>query len=267
MTRIQIPWQGHIDEDRLVDLSLGEAQSEDERVHVAGCPRCCESLDSLMRTIGVAREASHVALVAPGSHVWSGIEAELDAELDADADAERGIGVTQPSMAIPSTESPAPGITAARTARRRPALAWLAAACAAGVLLGTAGTVVTNRLTAQDPDPARIVASAELDTLDTGQWRGAAEVSERGDEVTLDVTVRDIVPADGYVEVWLINRDGTRLVSVGVLRDGAARGSFPISRRLLDEGYVVVDLSRELFDDKPQHSGDSIVRGSLTDRT
>ena len=34
-------------------------------------------------------------------------------------------------------------------------------------------------------------------------------------------------------------------------------------QRLLDEGYVIVDVSREGFDESPEHSGDSVVRGTL----
>jgi hypothetical protein len=61
----------------------------------------------------------------------------------------------------------------------------------------------------------------------------------------------------------LINRDGKRMVSLGVLRaDG--RSTFPVTQQLIDEGYVVVDISREGFDDKPEHSGDSLVRGTLS---
>ncbi len=39
--------------------------------------------------------------------------------------------------------------------------------------------------------------------------------------------------------------------------------SFPISQSLIDEGYVIVDISRERFDDAPTHSGDSLLRGHL----
>ncbi|WP_169744279.1 anti-sigma factor, partial [Knoellia aerolata] len=149
--------------------------------------------------------------------------------------------------------------------RRRPPLGWLAAACAAGVVLGAGGILAADRLRDPASDPGATVATAELDTLDTGQRLGSATVSRQDDGVTLAVSARDLEAGpDGYVEVWLINRDGRRLVSVGVMRDGAESASFPISQRLLDEGYVVVDISREQFDDKPQHSGDSIVRGSLT---
>ena len=152
--------------------------------------------------------------------------------------------------------------------RRRPAPGWLAAACAAGVLLGAGGVVLADRLqSGTDPgvDVIRTVASAELDTLDTRQRLGSATVSERDGALNLAVSATELDRgADGYVEVWLINRDGKRMVSVGVLGDGAVAGAFPVSRSLLDEGYVVVDLSREQFDDKPQHSGDSLVRGTLS---
>ena len=80
--------------------------------------------------------------------------------------------------------------------------------------------------------------------------------------VTLEVATTSALDAgNGYLEVWLINRDGKRMVSIGLL--DAERGLFPISQDLLDQGYVVVDISREPFDDQPEHSGDSLVRGTL----
>ena len=136
------------------------------------------------------------------------------------------------------------------------------------MLLGAGGLLVKDQITQTPVPPTRTLATAELDTLNTGQRLGSATVSERDGGVTLQVSARDLsASSDGYVEVWLINRDGKRLVSVGVLAEGAQTGSFPISSRLLDEGYVVVDISRELFNDEPQHSGDSLVRGELTTPT
>ena len=38
------------------------------------------------------------------------------------------------------------------------------------------------------------------------------------------------------------------MVSVGVLAPGET-GSFPISQTLIDQGYVIVDISKEQFDD------------------
>jgi hypothetical protein len=53
------------------------------------------------------------------------------------------------------------------------------------------------------------------------------------------------------------------MVSVGVLEPGEPAQSFAIPQALLDQGYVIVDISREGYDDSPQHSGDSVVRGTL----
>ncbi len=107
------------------------------------------------------------------------------------------------------------------------------------------------------------MAQVPLTTLDTKQDEGEASVvrSEQG----LDLTVATATPldaGDGYLEVWLLNSDGKRMVSVGVLAPGD-QGSFPISQSLIDEGYVIVDISREQFDDSPTHSGDSLLRGTL----
>ena len=66
----------------------------------------------------------------------------------------------------------------------------------------------------------------------------------------------------GYVEVWLINVDGARMVSVGVFAAGTT-ARFHVSDALIEAGYLIVDLSNEEFDDEPRHSGDTIMRGEL----
>ncbi|GAA6527491.1 hypothetical protein IDVR_32890 [Intrasporangium sp. DVR] len=112
------------------------------------------------------------------------------------------------------------------------------------------------------PASTTTVAQAELDTLDTRERLGEAAVVRTDSGIDLRVaTTTTLDPGDGYLEVWLINRDGKRMVSVGVLDAGA--GTFPISQSLLDQGYLVVDISREPFDEEPEHSGDSLVRGTL----
>ena len=63
--------------------------------------------------------------------------------------------------------------------------------------------------------------------------------------------------------MWLINKDLKRMVSVGVLQPGEPAQSFAIPQPLLDQGYVIVDISREKFDGSPAHSGDSLHRGKL----
>lgn len=246
----------HLADERLVDLALSEPVAGPEEGHLTGCAFCRDELAALRRTVVVTREAATVELVAPPADLWSSIEAGLE-----DDDAVEVV----PEVVPLRRHAPArQGATTAAT-RRRPALGWLVAACAAGALVGAGGIVAAQRLGEEQPASPRTLATAELDTLDTEQRLGTATVTEQADAVTLEVSASDLDRSgSAYVEVWLLNRDGKRMVSVGVLRDGASAATFPISQRLLDEGYVVVDLSREQFDDKPQHSGDSIVRGSLT---
>ena len=83
------------------------------------------------------------------------------------------------------------------------------------------------------------------------------------DGVELRVTTQPLANPDGYLEVWLINTDGKRMVAVGQLADGIS-GVFSVPQSVIDNGYVIVDISREALDDQPQHSGDSVVRGKLS---
>ena len=83
-----------------------------------------------------------------------------------------------------------------------------------------------------------------------------------GNVVDLDVRTSPLDPGAGYLEVWLINTDGKRMISIGVL-DPSGTTVFPISTDLLTRGYVIVDISREGYDARPEHSGDSLARGTL----
>jgi len=67
---------------------------------------------------------------------------------------------------------------------------------------------------------------------------------------------------DGFREVWLIDRNVERLVSLGTMTGD--RAEFTIPEGLDLDEYVIVDVSREHFDGDPTHSGDSIVRGQLS---
>ena len=139
------------------------------------------------------------------------------------------------------------------------AIGWGAGLAAASLAIG----LLAGRAIWQPEAPPQPVAQVPLTTLDTKQDEGEASVvrSDQG----LDLTVATTAPldaGDGYLEVWLLNSDGKRMVSVGVLAPGD-QGSFPISQSLIDEGYVIVDISREQFDDAPTHSGDSLLRGTF----
>ncbi|HJE52393.1 MAG TPA: anti-sigma factor [Tessaracoccus flavescens] len=113
-------------------------------------------------------------------------------------------------------------------------------------------------------DLEEAVRRAELTPLDRPDQRlGTAELLRQRAGYSLSVEVPEGVSnPNGYVEVWLINTDGQRMVSVGVFAADSI-GRFSIDEALIEGGYLIVDLSNEQFDDEPRHSGDTIMRGEL----
>jgi hypothetical protein len=239
----------HPDEEMLAAIALGEDVPADDVAHTLGCPHCAGVLDELRTTLAQARDGSHEALVAPPDTVWQAIAAEVTG-------GDRGT--------VPPTGSATTTPADELARRRRPSLTWLAVAAAvvAGVLLGTFGT----RLLPQPTVPApQVLARADLDTLDTRTRGGEVELLA-GQDPSLDLRIRvtPLDPGSGYLEVWLINTDLKRMVSIGVLPNGSSGQDFTVPRALIEQGYVIVDISHEQFDDRPQHSGDSLLRGSLS---
>ncbi len=240
----------HIDPDVLMDcaLSFEDSMPPDVSIHLDACPACREELVSLKQVISMTRESADFPLVSPPEHLWPAIASALDAE-------------TPPGVSSLSS----------RRTRTRPVGAvsragwWLAAAAVAGVVIGSAATALVVRRDQSAPSPSPVtLASAQLDTLDTKNPLGTARLVRADGKVDLDVQAAGLTPApDGYLEVWLINTDLTRMVSIGVMQPGAREQTFAVSQELIDQGYVIVDISREAFDDKPTHSGESLVRGAL----
>lgn len=237
----------HPEAELLAAVALGEEPDVGVDAHLADCPTCRGEVAELA---GVA-EAVRVdaPLMAPPPRVWEAVQAAI------------GTPTPNSALAPTSTGGPTP-VSAApgdRLVSRRSLLGWVAAAAVAGAAAGAGATWLLTRPD-ETPEPA---ASVDLATLDTREVLGEASVRDTARGMTLAVRTQPFDPGDGYLEVWLINRDLTRMVSVGVLPPGVGEQDFPIARRLLDEGYVVVDISREAFDDRPEHSGDSVVRGEL----
>ena len=268
----------HPDDDTLAALALGETASSGVAEHVRGCPSCSDALASVRDTITTLR-TPEPELVTPPSSVWDAVTAEIDRDPALGSAPDLPSDATPQPAATPRLSAvPQPAASAASTAsgpstgdhladqravggrRRRFSLAWVAGAAAAGLVVGVVGA----RVLGDDQGPAAVtVATTSLDTLDTQQVRGSADVVRHDGRLDLTVSTQAIDPDGGYLEVWLINKDLKRMVSVGVLEPGEEGQSFAIPQELLDQGYVIVDISREGFDDAPQHSGDSVVRGTL----
>ncbi|MGN9803884.1 anti-sigma factor [Micromonospora sp. L32] len=68
----------------------------------------------------------------------------------------------------------------------------------------------------------------------------------------------------GYYEVWLINPTSMEMFSIGVLRDPSGDALLPLPPNVDLQAYSVVDVSAEQYDNEPAHSGDSLLRGTLT---
>ena len=244
----------HPDDDALAAIALGDPAPSGAAEHVRSCPQCSETLAALRDTM-TTLHAPVPELVAPPASVWDAVTAEVALEPHE--------ATREPEVAPASVVDAGDDLArrrAGRTARRRFPVAWVAGAAAAGLVVGAVGA----RLLAGEQTPAPVtVMSTSLDTLDTRQVKGTADVVREDGRLDLAVSTQPIDPDGGYLEVWLINKDLKRMVSVGVLEPGEDAQSFAIPQELLDQGYVIVDISREGYDDAPQHSGDSVVRGTL----
>lgn len=247
----------HPSDDELVDLAIGEPVGELQRAHVAGCDRCTAALDQLRRAgVLTGWSTEPVDWQPPRPEVWERIAAELDAPMTPAPPVEP-TPTPAPTTVHPLPVHPGAGARRPRRFRRR-AVALAGALVAASLAVG----LLTGRAIWGGDDGGR-VSQVALSTLDTARPEGEATVLRARNGLDLRVvTDRRLDAGDGYLEVWLLNADGKRMVSVGVLGQGES-GTFPISQALIDQGYVVVDISREHYDDKPAHSGDSLLRGRL----
>ncbi len=217
-------------------------------------------LDALRALVG-DRPAEPVTWEQPPEGLWQRIAAELDLDAGspgaADDSAAPAETAVPPLSPVPrSTEPPASDAPAPVPLRpRRRAVPWLVGAAAAAVLL-----VVGVAVLGDDSSSPDVVASVELDRLgDAGS--GAAELVEEDGRYRLQVDTADLDPGDGFLEVWVIDSDVSKLVSLGPVRSD---GIYDLPPDLDPRQFPVVDVSVEPLDGDPAHSGDSVLRGQLT---
>nr|WP_237728343.1 anti-sigma factor [Cellulomonas sp. APG4] len=210
------------------------------------------------------RISDELALGTGGAGGGSGTGLQAAPSLASVPDAGSENRTSEPSTpdapATPSGTAPDGDLAAVVPLRRRRAAPWIAAAAAAGVVAGGAGGAWWA---GQDTSPApAVVAQASLDPLPGWQATGEAVVEESDDGTrTLVLDLDAPTGDDAFREVWLIDRDVTRLVSLGVLDGTEGRFTVPSGLDLSD--FAVVDVSEEPYDGDPAHSGDSILRGLL----
>ncbi|HWS58267.1 MAG TPA: anti-sigma factor, partial [Actinotalea sp.] len=170
------------------------------------------------------------------------------------------LGTAADAPADRPTDEPIPLHRTRRRARGGGrAVPWLAATAAAGVLVGAVGAVwLLGRDTVAG---ASVIAQASLEPLPGWDASGQAHVEETSDGERRLVVTLEGGESEGFHEVWLIDRDVTRLVSLGILEGSS--GEFTVPSGLDLDDFAVVDVSDEPLDGDPAHSGDSIIRGVL----
>ena len=242
----------HVSADDLALRALGEELPDVPESHLAGCAHCQSELDQLRAVVTTARSVQPEDYpVTPPPSVWDAVVAELG--LDDPADRAAGDGAAAGGAPVTPLPVPAQG-------RRRSAVLALAAGVV-GLLVGVGATAV---VTAGDDD-LPVVASTQLTVLADDSSGGDAEVLRAGGGRVLELDVPTLPPdADGFYEVWLLDKDAERLVSIGLLDlSQGTRARFPIPDDVDLATYPIVDVSVEPADGNPGHSGDSVVRGTL----
>lgn len=192
---------------------------------------------------------------SPTPSVWAGIEAALISESS---------GVASPAPEPSSADSPgvaAPAVVhsldeaRAKRAWGKPA-AIMTAVAAAVALIG-----VPIGLSLRSADEPVVELAADLGALAGFGGEGRAEVAD----ASLILDVDGLTPRDGeFYELWLLRIDGEDIqtLSLGQISDD---GTIQLPADVDLSEYNIVDISVEIDDGDDDHSGNSILRGELTD--
>lgn len=261
----------HLNDEQFALLTLEgyHILTPEAAAHLETCEQCRSEITAYLSVGDALREG--VTLEQPPADVWDRIAAELDSEpVDlasrrsrvvpppdtetdegAPADAATPVIVPETSAVVPLR----PGTSGEGRWVRR-----LAFAAAASFALGAASTVVLGQLI--NRPNVEVIQAIGLDPLPGWDAEGTATLKQSNGDTILVIDLPEPEMGDGFREVWLIDSNVERLVSLGTMTGDHAEFTIPAGLDL-DE-YVVVDVSREHFDGDPTHSGDSIVRGILS---
>lgn len=268
----------HTDQETLTLLALGEPSSAFATSHVQDCRECARELATLQRLVQEVRTArpdEPLLKQPPPDEIWAGICAELGldpvhaggpdhtadaAAADSTVDTSPGGASSPPVPSGRPRHAPDTAVTARPRRRLRRTMLALVA-CAA--LLGAAGGSVITWWAAADRQPSARGAvpgkSAPLDPLVPAAL-GSARMGNTDGGRKLDIRVEGLPPTAGYFEVWLMDREHKKLISMGVLGpDGHA--VLPVPDTVDLDEYAVVDVSVQAYNGSPAHSGKSVVRG------
>ena len=109
------------------------------------------------------------------------------------------------------------------------------------------------------PQPLAAADLAPVGDADVAPVEGEFVRADRGAELHLDLS--SLPPRDGaFYEVWLLDLDHGRLLSLGPVRPD---GTYALPPGTDVGEYPTVDVSVEPDDGDPGHSGTSVLRGPV----
>jgi hypothetical protein len=254
----------HCDPEVLALAALGERIPDQDAAHLESCEQCTADAAELVELVMLGREAP-LQLPPVPDQVWDGIRQELGLGRDAVADPPGAAAPTAPPMQVGDEVAQVlrmePREARPRSARVRFFAVGAVAATVGAVLGGTVIWAVFER----DVDAVRetVVAQAVLAPLSPSvATPGKAQVLESADGLVVRVDARGLPANSGFHEVWLLDANATKLVSLGALPSGSV-GTFTIPPGVTLKDFPVVDISLEPYDGNPAHSHDSLMRGTL----
>ncbi len=152
--------------------------------------------------------------------------------------------------------------TPSTTPTRRRRLPWLVPLLTAllGVAVGLGIGLGWGRW--WQPQPTVIASATMQATADwpTATGNATVEVTPQGERYLI-ARVSTPPARDGYRQVWLVTKDGKRYYPLGAMIGEERRFPLPPGLDLTD--YQTVEVSYQLIDGKPEHSGDTMLRGPL----
>ncbi|GGT53723.1 hypothetical protein GCM10010271_67080 [Streptomyces kurssanovii] len=251
----------HVDPADLAEIALdrgdnggrgNSARLAGPRLHLAVCPECRGELKALRAVVRAARSAGPGdPMTEPPDRVWRSIQRELET-----ADPPRGTPSCQPPAAPTVTSSLRPP-----WGGHRPSRALAALTLAVG--LATGGGVAWWAHESRPQTLQNVGAPHRLAPRPGHSASGTALLADSSAEGrVLQITVHNLPDIKGYFEVWLMDPAGRRLIPVGALGEDG-RSTLPVPHVVDLPAYPVVDVSVQMYDGKPAHSGHSVVRGTL----
>lgn len=244
------PADRHDTDELVVRAALGEPLSEDERALIEDDDHLRAEVASFREVVDLARAApEEVADSSTLDHLWAGIAAEAFGDRAATPDPAPPVAPAQ------DTDAADDNVVALRP--RTPLWAGLAVAAAAAAVVALVAVGPWSSGGAPQPVAAADLqpfGDAEVDPVDA-QFVAAGDVRE------LRLDLSGLPSPDGaFYEVWLLDLDEGRLVSLGPVRPD---GTYVLPEGASPDDWPAVDVSVEPHDGDPDHSGASVLRGPV----